>query len=786
MIIFGWGSRVSHVESGRFSCLFCKVETNFHHLRHRRWMTLFFIPIIPLSEAQDSITCQNCQANIPMASFRPEAAVGTSTSRLSLAAIFGMLLGLLSLLTSCVFFFSFPVAIIAVILGHFALRDIHKHRPNVDGKWQAITALACGYPALLFSTLIGAVFIYGAFNPRSKPSSAEVAGDVSQGPSVSNRGSISELAVEAFKNAEYEIASKRDKAAGRGNSPEAIELANLFASRMNEVSDEVFTSSKRPLLQLSDGEYLTYCQLDKDRCCFLVHVPSYRNFTSDAKKALAEIAWAVAQSTTAGKLQGDAKLAVGLRGVLTYGDIMLGVAPASPDDEIKAYRSGEKEDLYVFFDRKNAALDKTQIVGNSFSSGKDSASSASTAERAANGDEMESKVGGKPAVSEEDPFAAVSSSPDGKIAADEMKAANEPDNPSVPSLDQSSTDQPASPAQRNRDGKSPSAGEAIAKASKEAEKKKIDFENKITVELENIIANPSWGFTSIAYSPDGKWFAIGKMDEKLLLMDKSSSNVMMELEKLSELGRVTTLAFSPAGDYLVAGGYNGQLIGWNVTDDGKLTNQQKLFRFESEVQHLITSPKYQFLMAASKKGTIAWQPYGSDSSQSRQLQEFNKDVHAIWLPSEGSEAMATDGSKLVKWSLRDGKISETRALDVKRAEYASFSRSGERLVLTDFNSVHLVDVTKKQAKRTVQLPRGEMVHSLKFHPDEKWFAIGMRAKVGIYDFDKGELIAYADPESIFYQKTIDFSADGNFLATTSETAQDAIRVFRLSDPVPGK
>jgi hypothetical protein len=62
----------------------------------------------------------------------------------------------------------------------------------------------------------------------------------------------------------------------------------------------------------------------------------------------------------------------------------------------------------------------------------------------------------------------------------------------------------------------------------------------------------------------------------------------------------------------------------------------------------------------------------------------------------------------------------------------------------------------------------------------------MRAKVGIYDFDKGELIAYADPESIFYQKTIDFSADGNFLATTSETAQDAIRVFRLSDPVPGK
>jgi len=785
MIIFGWGSRVSHVESGRFSCPFCKAETNFHHLRHRRWMTLFFIPIIPLSEAQDSVTCQSCQANIPMASFRPAAAVGISASRISMAAIFGMLLGLLSLVTSCAFFFSFPVAIIAVILGHFALRDIHKHRPNVDGKWQAITALACGYPALLFSTLIGAVFIYGTFNRSNKPSLAELAGDTSRAPSVSNRVSVSESAVEAFKNAEYEIASKRDKEAGRGNSSEAIQLANLFASRMKEVSDEVFTSSKRPLLQLSDGEYLTYCQLDKDRCCFLVHVPSYRNFTGDAKKAVAEIAWAVAQSTTAGKLQGDAKLAVGLRGVLTYGDIMLGVAPASPDDEITKYRSGEKEDLHSFFEPKKIAADQTRIAGNS-SLPKDSASSTSAAAAAKNGGKMESEATEKPIASEEDPFAASPDSADSKMAADDMKAPSMPDDPFAPSLNQPSIDQPASPGKRKQDGKSPSVGEATAKASKEAEKKKIDFENRITVELENIIANDSWGFTATAFSPDGKWFAIGKMDEKIRLLDKSTSNLMTELKDLSDLGKVTALAFSPAGDYLVAGGSKGQLLGWKVTDDGKLTDQQKLFRFESEVQHLITSPKYKFFLAASKKGMIAWQPYGSDSSQSRQLQEFEKEVHAIWLPSEGSEAMATDGSKLVKWSLRDGAISENRELDVRRAEYAAFSRSGERLVLSDFNSVYLIDVTKKQAKRTVQMPRGESVHTLKFHPDEKWFAIGMRAKVGIYDFDQGELIAYADPESIFYQNHIEFSADGNFLATNSETAQDAIKVFRLSDRPPVK
>lgn len=57
----------------------------------------------------------------------------------------------------------------------------------------------------------------------------------------------------------------------------------------------------------------------------------------------------------------------------------------------------------------------------------------------------------------------------------------------------------------------------------------------------------------------------------------------------------------------------------------------------------------------------------------------------------------------------------------------------------------------------------------------------MRGKEGIFDFEKSELIAYANAESIQYQSSIQFSEDGNFLAATSNLAQQPIKIFQLAD-----
>ncbi len=722
MLIFGWGPRDTLMDSRAFDCPVCKATTQQKHFRRRRWLTFFFIPIIPISSSSDFIRCQACQTVIPMTALLGEFA---PPARLSRQALVGMICSLFSLLTICVFSISIPNAICAIALGHVALRDIRKNRPSVDGRSLAIAALAFGYPALILSSILALSSLLGPNRFAGKAPGHHSGGATTNALGDEGAFEASDATNEAFRNAEYEIASKRGQPPGRGNSPKAIELANLFAERIKEVSDEIFTSGRKPLLQLSDGEYLTYCELHPDRALFLVHVPSYRKFTSEAKKLLAELAWLAAQSTAAGQLEGEAKLGVGLRGVLTYGDILLGIAPASTEDTVTPYRAGDKEDLIAFF--------AAGVTNNTLTS----------------------------------PEADVDAHGLAKTNVDVAK----PD-PIVP--------QPSTTLDK------PSHHDAVIEnpiASAEPKRSrtvpKIEFVNKIPIERIASIGTESWGTTSIALSPNGKWLVTGKLDDKLNVFDVASGNPIGQPYSLMQSGQVTALSFSSSGDHLIAGGYSGKTFAWQVSPDGSLTNEHELFRFDGEIVSLTTSPKFSFFIGASRKGTVAWQPFEADKSQPRLMQQFQKEVHAVWLPASGNEAMATDGSRLVRFSLRDGEVSDTDDLGVKSARLASFSRSGKRLVIADSNTLHLVDVTQVAKRRSMKLPRGEMVYGLKFHPQENWVAVGMRGKVAIVDFDQAELIAYADAESVFYQKNLDFSSDGELLAATSDSARDSIKLFRL-------
>lgn len=734
MFIFGWGPRETLINSDAFDCPVCKKTTQRKHVRQRSWMSFFFIPILPISSSRDFIRCQACQSIIPIDSYLGQS---NQPVRLSRQALVGMLCGLFSLLTFCIARISIPNAICAIALGHVALRDIRKNHPNVDGRSLAIAALGLGYPALILSSAIG---LSSLLRPRQFAGNDLVEDSIGaiadpQGNPETFRASDSPN--ESFKNAEYQIASKRDQPAGRGNSPEAIEMAKLFSERIRELSDEVFTKGRKPLLQLSDGEYLTFCELHPDRVLFLVHVPSYRKFTSDAKKTLAQLSWLVAQSTTAGHFKGEAKLGVGLRGVLTYGDILLGTAPASTEDSVTAFRTGDKEDLLEFFKAK-IATDSTVR-------------------------DMSKTVPGLPSYSlpSSDPFEPQPTPPLESPARGDLSVTTPPA-PVVPA--------PIVPA--------PEAA-APGRSKPSRSKPKIDFANKISVELSGAIENTSWGTTSIALSPDAKWLAAGKMDDKLALFEVATGKPIGEPYPLLQAGQVTAVAFSAQGDQLVAGGYSGKTFAWQVSPDGSLLNEQEFFRFDSEIVTLATSPKFGFFIGASRKGTVAWQPFGLQKSQPRLMQQFQKEVCAVWLPSSGDEAMATDGARWIRFSLRDGEVSESDDLGIKSANLACFSRSGKRLVIADFNTLHLTDLAQRTSRKSIKLPRGDMAYALKFHPQENWVAVGMRGKVALFDFDRAELIAYADAESVFYQKNIAFSSDGRSLAATSDSARDTIKIFRI-------
>ena len=58
--IAGLTDRVRAVGSGQFLCPNERGARPYQLLRRRRWITLFFIPLIPLGRGQDWVQCHGC------------------------------------------------------------------------------------------------------------------------------------------------------------------------------------------------------------------------------------------------------------------------------------------------------------------------------------------------------------------------------------------------------------------------------------------------------------------------------------------------------------------------------------------------------------------------------------------------------------------------------------------------------------------------------------------------------------------------------------------------------
>jgi hypothetical protein len=153
---------------------------------------------------------------------------------------------------------------------------------------------------------------------------------------------------ERLRDAELMVTAHSGPDVGMGNTAEARQIATEFAELMKTLNDELFTSDRKRVLQLSRGNFLTYCELHPGSCALIVHVPSYRDYDDDARAALADIAWTAALAKTSGALQSNDDLAVALRGTFLYGDIMLGSYPSDPQQPSDR-REGDSDDLLPFF-----------------------------------------------------------------------------------------------------------------------------------------------------------------------------------------------------------------------------------------------------------------------------------------------------------------------------------------------------------------------------------------------------------------------------------------------------
>ena len=91
MIIFGTRVRQKTIGQGEFFCPHCQSMCGYEHKSARQFFTLYFIPVIPIKQLGEFITCENCggtfKAEARFLRSSPTAAAGQKNRVEDLAAL---------------------------------------------------------------------------------------------------------------------------------------------------------------------------------------------------------------------------------------------------------------------------------------------------------------------------------------------------------------------------------------------------------------------------------------------------------------------------------------------------------------------------------------------------------------------------------------------------------------------------------------------------------------------------------------------------------------------------
>jgi len=135
-----------------------------------------------------------------------------------------------------------------------------------------------------------------------------------------------------------------------GNSAAAQKVAASVGPLLQKIIEQAFTGGRPGLGEMyQKRSVVVYCELREDQVAFLMAVPELRHYKGEALTALKEFAWLSAQKAIENSdlKNKNIKLAVGLKGAIFYGPILIGQSTGAPTTEVEGM-SGMKS-LYPFF-----------------------------------------------------------------------------------------------------------------------------------------------------------------------------------------------------------------------------------------------------------------------------------------------------------------------------------------------------------------------------------------------------------------------------------------------------
>ncbi len=302
-----------------------------------------------------------------------------------------------------------------------------------------------------------------------------------------------------------------------------------------------------------------------------------------------------------------------------------------------------------------------------------------------------------------------------------------------------------------------------------------------TVTLPEIASLPKtgWGFQCLAFSPDGRFVAGGKPDEAVWIFDVDMNKNVGVHEKLSKLGQITQIAFTPDGKRLLTGGYKGIVQTWEFKG-GDLTAGKQYIGHSTEIKLLTCSPDSKFVLSGDRDNRLRY--WALETCREQQVwADFQSDVQALHIRSGGEFALATDSRSLLRLNLKTGESTKTKlSFGSRNADSAAFSPDGKLLALGDSNKVRLWQTEDESELPFIDTQVSEIIWSMAFTPSGKQLLTGASKTVAIWDLESRKRVNEAQVGPIGNVQTFAISADGKRLASIISMAGQPLKVFGTS------
>lgn len=284
----------------------------------------------------------------------------------------------------------------------------------------------------------------------------------------------------------------------------------------------------------------------------------------------------------------------------------------------------------------------------------------------------------------------------------------------------------------------------------------------------------SWGYKGLAFSHDGN-FLVALGSDNVTVMDlKASTKYAYKIDSNSR----SAVTFSPDGNRLLAGAYDGSVLVWAFDHEGNLEPKNHFSIHKGEIKSITVSPDNQRVITThANEHAILWDLNSGDVLARYKDFRFNSARGAVQFSRNGGHALISDGQITAAIDTASLQVLQWTSMSKGSGQFVACSPDASTVASSRTYDIHYLDV---QTGTESAVSKGkEVLWCADFSPNGKLLLTGGSGYVRVWAVETGDLLEEFEMGDSGYVKFVTFAPDGVHFAAIGAPIGKLVEVFRL-------